>query len=361
MSKSYEIKSEEKKNGSQIELLIEIKEAELQKERESAISELSKEVEVKGFRKGKVPADLVVKEIGEARIFERCAYRVINDTYLSLIESGKYQVITHPEISVTKLAPGNDLEFKIVLTVAPETILPDYKKIAKEVKKDESTEVTDKELDEHINRILENHARILNQTKHQHDHKDGKCEDCEKEGEEKKEELPKLDDELVKKFGDFKDVDDFKTKLRESLQEEKKSQSQQKRRTEIIEKIIKETKVDVPEILVDAELDRMMAQLEADVSRMGLQKDQYLQAINKKEDEIKNEWRDDAKKRAVMNLVLPDIAKQENISPDKEEMENEISKIKEQVKDQKIDDLQLKVYVASVMTNEKVFEFLENL
>jgi trigger factor len=378
MSTSYTITKEEKKDGSQIELTIEVAKAILEKERESSIKELSADVELKGFRKGKVPQDLVIKEVGEARIFERSAYRVINDIYIVLLEKGDYNVITHPEISVTKLAPGNDLEFKMVLTTAPEITLPDYKKIAQTVKKETDLAVSDTELDEHIAKILTQHAQMQKQMKHTH--KDGEaCADCKVEGDANKEKaeidtkegvakkeapLPELTDELVQKFGDFKTVTDFKKSLTESLTEEKKNQANQKRRTEIIEGIINVTKVDVPEILIDAELDRMLAQLESDVSRMGLNKEQYLQAIQKTEDDIKKEWRDDGKKRAIMNLVLPNIAKAEKIVPEKDAIQKEADHIKEhhmKDSDSKIDDLQLQVYVASVMTNEKVFEFLETL
>lgn len=365
MATPYSIIKEEKKEGSQVELLIEVNHEEVAKERDAAIRELSESVEVKGFRKGKAPQEIAVKEIGEERIFERSAYRIINDTYMSILEKETYAVITHPEITVTKIAPGNPLEFKLLLTVAPEISLPDYRKIAQNVSKETSLELTETELEDHIKRILEQHARVLRQTKHTHDHSDGTCKDCETEKEDAEKEdasLPELTDELVKKFGEFENVADFKAKLKVSLAEEKKNQAQQKRRTEIIEGIISETKVDVPQVLVEAELDRMIAQLESDVTRMGLSKDQYFQAIQKTESDIRAEWKNDATKRAVMNVILPEIAKKENVIPEKEDIEKEVSHIKaHHMKDMKIDDLQLRVYVASVMTNEKVFEYLETL
>ena len=366
MAIPYKINKEEKKEGSQIELTIEVSIDSLEKERDSSIKELSADVELKGFRKGKAPQDLVVKELGEAQILERSAYRVINDVYMALLEKGDYNIITHPEISVTKLAPGNDLEFKMVLTTAPEASLPDYKKIASSVKEEKVAEVTEKELEDHITKILTQHAQTQKQMEHTHK-KDEECEECKndekKDDVEKKDKpLPELTDELVKKFGDFNTVDDFKKSLKESLTQEKKNQTQQKRRTEIIEKIIDETKIDVPEVLIDAELDRMIAQLESDVSRMGLNKEQYLQAIQKTEDDIKKEWKDDARKRATMNLVLPEIAKVEKIVPEKEALQKEVEHIKKNhMQDSKVDDMQLQVYVASIMTNEKVFEYLENL
>jgi len=373
MPTPYIITKEEKKDGSQIELTIEVKKESLEKERSSSIKELGSDIELKGFRKGKAPQELLIKELGEAQIYERSAYRVINDIYIALLEKADYNVITHPEILVTKIAPGNDLEFKMILTTAPETTLPDYKKIAKLVKKEDALDLTEKELDENITKILTQHRQMQKQMKHSH--KDGKeCKDCEEEDKNAdkdasdkdsvKEEgsLPELTNELVQKFGDFKTVDDFKKSLTKSLTQEKKNQAQQKRRTEIIEGIINDTKVDIPEILVEAELDRMLAQLETDISRMGMNRGQYLQAIKKTEDDIKKEWRNDAKKRSIMNLVLPEIAKAEKIVPEKDDIQKEMDHIKKNhMKDSKIDDLQLQVYVASVMTNEKVFEYLENI
>jgi trigger factor len=165
-----------------------------------------------------------------------------------------------------------------------------------------------------------------------HEHKEG--EDCDTCSTEKKEELPELNDEFIKKLGDFKDVDDFKTKMKESIGQEKAAHTVAKRRQEIVDGIIKETKGDMPDSMVEEELQGMLSQLMEDVKRMGVtNEEEYFKAINKTKDELKEEWKGDATKRAMMNLALPEIAKAEGIKPDAEKVEEQINMIKEQHKE----------------------------
>lgn len=357
--KLYTIKNEEKLDGSKVKLTIELSKEAVGKEEAEAIKEVSKTVELDGFRKGApVPKDILVSKVGELPILEQAAYRAINKMYMPMLEEKDFKIISQPEISITKISADNPIEFTITLTLLPEVTLPDFKKISKSVKKDEVKETTDKELDEHVDRIRTSYAQNMSQMPH--DHKEGEdCETC-----SKKEELPELNDEFVKKLGDFKDVDDFKTKMKESIKKEKEQQATGKHRQEIIDGIIKETEGDIPESMIEEELNAMLAQLMEDVKRMGItNEEEYFKAINKTKEDLRNEWKDDARKRALMNLALPKIAKSEEIKPDKDEVEKQINLIKEQHKENadKIDEFRLRVYVESALLNEAVLKYLEEL
>ncbi len=101
--------------------------------RVEAIKHLKEHLDLPGFRKGQIPDDILVKTVGEMRLLEETAEVALGKEYGNIVEETKLRPITRPQISVTKLAVGIPLEFKMTLTLEPEFDLPDYKKIAQEV------------------------------------------------------------------------------------------------------------------------------------------------------------------------------------------------------------------------------------
>jgi len=353
---NYKITKEEKLEKSQIKLTVELADEAVSHYEEKALADIGKDVKIDGFREGKVPTDMIKEKVGELAIKEQATRYAIQDVLFPIIQEKDIKPIVEPGITINKLAIGAPVEFIVVLTVVPEVTLADYKKIATQVKHEKSEDVTDADLEAHIERIRTNHAQNERQL---HNHKEGEdCKECKENPD-----LPELNDEFVKKLGDFKDVEDFKTKLRSSMQEEKEMQSRHKRREAIISEVIEKSEIELPEVLVEQELGAMLAQLEQDVSRMGIKDlEDYYTAINKTAEEIKTEWRPDAEKRAKMNSILPAIAKEEQILPNEEEVTKQIETIKEtHLKGQEVDEFKLKVYVEGVMVNELVLKYLEEL
>ena len=141
--KTYTIKNEEKLDGSQVKLTIELSPEIVAKEEPESLKEVSKTIEMDGFRKGAaLPKDVIVSKVGELPILEQSAYRAINKMYMPMLEEKEFKIISQPEISITKLAEGSPVEFTITLTLLPEIKLPDFKKIAKEVKNEDVEETT---------------------------------------------------------------------------------------------------------------------------------------------------------------------------------------------------------------------------
>ena len=122
---------------SQIEILVRIPAEEFNNFIEKATLDLGKELEIKGFRKGKAPKEMAEREIGPGRILEEAANQAIKENYLKAISENKIEAIFKPEIEILKLAIGNPFEFKAKISVLPEVKLPDYKQIASQVKKRE--------------------------------------------------------------------------------------------------------------------------------------------------------------------------------------------------------------------------------
>ena len=316
--------------------------------RASAVRHLGRDIELPGFRKGKAPAHILAGHIGEARILEEMANRALGEHLPKLFDEHTINAIGRPHITITKLAPKNPLGFKLTTAVLPEITLPDYATIAKEHRsiQQESVTVTDKEVEDAIRDI----RRRVQMTEDQK----LKTEDRGTETEN----LPELDDAFVKKLGRFDTVADFKKKLTEDITRFKEQQVREKRRVVLIEDIAKKTKAEIPALLIDAELDKMLARFRDDVARVGATWEEYLEQIKKTEADLRKEWRADAEKNATTQLVLNEIAKQENLAPDNKAVEREVAHLKSHHPD--ADPRGLEIYVRTLLTNEKVFEFLES-
>ena len=345
----------EKRDNSVVDIIAELSAEDFATYRGQAVQNLGEKVEVKGFRKGNVPEGMLVKQVGEPAVLEEMSQLAISAAYMELIKEHKINALGRPEVSVTKLAPDNPLGFTITTTVMPEIKLPDYKKIAGKVMgaKDDN-EVTDKEVDEAIDHLRKMRAGAPSCCT------DEKCEDN-KCGQEKKEpELPELNDEFVKTMGDFKDVADFKAKLKDNIGQEKQARAAEKKRIDALEQIMDKTKVDVPEVLTSYELDKMMHQMEHDIAMSGMKFDEYLEKIQKTKETLRIDWKETGEKRAKMHMVINAIAEEEKLAPTDEELETETQKLMEQYKDMKdIDEANVRMYVAGILTNQKVFELLE--
>lgn len=345
MQQTYTINST-KKEGSQVRLEVEVPVATLEKFRSETIKDISKEIDIDGFRKGAAPEKLVIEKVGAMAVTEKIAYRTINNLVPIILSNEKLDALTMPSISITKIAEGNPLVFVMEVSVLPVIELPDYKKLATAIPVEETIVVEDKEVDEYIEylRRQRGHAEAM-----------AKGEKIDPE----KTELPTFDDAFVATLGDFKTVDQFKDELRKNMLTEKTNHAAEARRIKIIESIVDATTTDVPDVLVDQEVDRMLAKFKHDIERFKMTPEDYLRELKKTEDDLKAEWRPDAMKRAKMQLILPKIAEAEKITVDEKEIEHELTHIKEH--DASINDMHARMYLRNVLTNEAVFKFLETL
>ncbi len=169
--------------------------------------------------------------------------------------------------------------------------------------------------------------------------------------------LPEITDEFVKSIGNFQTVAEFKEKLRDNLKVEKKVENKNKNRSKIVDRISAETKVEVPDILVESELNKMLMQLRETIERAGMSFDDYSKHIGKTEVDMKKDFESDAQKRAVMELALFEIGKKEGLTPTEEVINTEVDKLLAQYPG--ADRNRAIAYIEQVMTNEAVFEFLE--
>lgn len=350
---------------SEVKISGEIPYEEVQKERSGAIKTLGQNVSIDGFRKGHAPEAMLVKHIGEMAILTEMAERAIGHMYPHVVEAHDLEVIGYPKIEITKIAPENPLGFTATVAVLPKVTLPDYKKIVKELNKDKaSLTVTDEELDKKITDILRQKAAYERLQKKAAASVDveGEPEVTETDTPEAELVPPPLTDEVAQSIGQpgqFADVADFKTKLREHLTIEKERDVTANHRATLTDKIIEGATIDLPAVLLDAELRQMSAQMEEDLTRAGLKLDDYLAHIKKTKEEILKDWTPTAEKRAKLQLILNEIAKIEKITADEKLVENQTKDLLEQYKDANAD--RVRTYVSTILQNEAVMKMLEEV
>ena len=310
--------------------------------KERALDHAAEHVEIDGFRKGKAPREKVEQQLDPMRLLSEAAQNLIADIYPAIVLQNELKVIGSPNISITKLAENNPLEFVITTATFPEITLPDYKKIAKDAHKEElSFEVTDEDVQASIDQVLAMNPQAP---------EEGAEDDTPNKAE--------LTDEFVKTLGEFENVEDFKTKLRENLGAQKEQEARAKRREAMMLELIEKSTFDIPELLITSEQEKMIAQMKDDVMRMGLEYSEYLKHMKKTEEELKTEWRDDAEKRAASELILKEIARVEEIKPDEQKVAQQIEMIKEQY-GQSVPEDNIRLYVESIFINEAVLGWLE--
>jgi len=347
--KKYKIIGTKNLPDSEAEIEVEIEETHIHTHRPKAMAKIQKEVNLPGFRPGHVPEAMIIKQVGDLFIFNEMADMAINDAFPEIITEAKTNFITMPNVQITKIAVGSPLQFKIVGPIMPEIKLADYKKIAvKESKeKAEPTEATEKELEETIEEIRKNYA-LKN-----HNHAEG-----EEHKADEKLDLPEVNEEWVKKLGAFATVEDFKNRIKEGIQKEKEFKAKDKKRMSILEKILEDSKITMPKVLVENELRKMHAQFEDDIARAGLKVPDYLKHLKKTPEDLKKDWTPDAEKRAKVQLIITKIALDEKIEADPEVVKREVDNLLKTYKD--ATEERTKAYVEMMLTNEKVLEWLEN-
>ena len=427
------------KSEAEIEVILPFSEFEPHLKR--AAVAISERVEIEGFRKGKAPYDVVKNKVGEAVIYDGAAELAVRRTYPEVVTGIREQEqetkkdftpIGRPEITVTKLAPGNEFAYKIKLALLPAVTLPDYKSIAQKIgaKKEESS-VDDEEVEKAVQWLRESRTTLVTVSRKaqkgdrvevdfQIRHDGVKIEGGESrnhplilgehrflpgfedeltglEAGEKKEftlvapadwrdknfagkpldfsaemklvqerRVPELTDEFAKNLGNFASADALRQNVREGLAAEKKEKETQRIRATIIEDIASRATMEIPEVLVAGELEKMFTEMKSSVEQMGMKWEDYLLHIKKTPQELETEWRGEAEKRVRVALCLRAIATAEHIEPTEEEIAARSTQTLQQYQTsddaaKNIDPNELKEYTRGILKNEKVFEFLEGI
>lgn len=326
---------------------------------EEQLKDRAKNMVLPGFRKGEAPMELVQKHINKEILKQDAAKDLVAQALAQIIIENQLKVIGQPNIELQEIKDGEDLSFTAQLVVLPEIQIDSkYKDAISKLNKDAGvTEVTvsDEDVANVLLHLRREKARILTLEAMQKD-KNVKMPDFASIPEDK---LPQLDE---KDFKDLTGTDteaDFKSKVKENIRAEKEIAEKEKRRGAIAEELIKHCKVDLPDEIVEMELERANAQMQQDLQMMGMTLDIYLSQIQKSKEDFEKEMREAARRRAILQLALDKIAQEEDIRPSPEEVQKETEHALSHNPNANKDEMM--AYVDAQLSNEKVFNFLENL
>lgn len=410
---------------SQLELTVSLSPDELVKYLDAAARELSRQNPIAGFRPGQAPRDMVVRELGREKVNEAAWGLAVKEKLGEVIMARKIDFIGEPKVSQV-LPQDGGLTFTATLAVVPQVESGDYKKInipLAEVKIEEK-EVVDVLEDIRKSRaqnlpvarpaqkgdrvevdfvVKKGGQPVENGESKQHPFVLGEGHFIEgfednivglKEGENKnfsltapanyhnknlagqqidfevklnlvqERKLPELSNEFAKSLGRFASLEELRANVTEGLTAEKKLKAEERRRAKIVEALVKNVNVELPQELIEMEMGKMTAELSESLGRMSLNLDNYLKHINKTPEELKKDWQPQAEKRVKAALVLKEIATRENIEVAETEIEERLSSLMRQAPPvapgQNLDLTALRGYVKNVIRNEKVFELIEN-
>ncbi len=306
---------------------------------DKAVKEISSRTEIPGFRKGMTPEKILINKIGEGEILEEAAQLTLQEAWPKILEEEKIEALGRPEIVITKLARGNPLGFKIKTAILPEVKLSDFKKIAGEIaaRAENVPETSEAE----IGKVLE----YLRKSREKNPAVGGSSSGGGGA-------FPELNDEFAKSIGNFENLDGLKKTLGANIKLEKTIKLREKKRMEMLDRIASTSEISLPPVLVEAEKEKMFAELKKNLAGLGLEWGHYLGHIKKTEEELGAEWKNEAEQRVRRGLVLREIARVEKIEVSEEELGPEAGG--------ELDQKGSMDYAYGIIRNEKVFKLLEN-
>lgn len=413
---------------SQVELTFMITPADYEKDVQQAAVRLSERAAIKGFRPGKAPYEMVKQQLGEQKILEEALQPIVQREYFKAVQKEKLDAVGAPSVSVQKLAPGNDLQFSATVAILPALTLPDLTSIKIETKDvsvgekevgetlDNLKKMQPKEVIKHGAATKEDkvviamemfldkvpveggqapqHQVYLNEAHyipglaeqliglkkddakefalnfpadHYQKHIAGKNVDFKiKVNDVFTLEYPMLDDAFAKNLGQ-ESLIKLKEILLANLTREAEQKEDQRVEAAILEAVIEKTEFgELPDILVDSEKRKMFYELKNDLERRGVGMEKYLMDIKKTEEQISADFTDGAIKRAKAALISRQVAKDNNISVSKKELDKEVTTIKQAYAGEKNIEENLKRpevldTIAATVQNRKVVQFLKGV
>lgn len=177
---------------------------------------------------------------------------------------------------------------------------------------------------------------------------------------------PEIGDEFAKSLGEFENLEALKKNMEKGMKEEKEQKHKEERRTKILDKIVEYVETDLPEVMVQEEVQKMMLEFDQQIQSMGMNLDQYLVQLKKEKKDLEKDWEPQAEKRVKSALALKEIVKMEEISIDAKDVEVEMNKTLQYYKNVKdfeknVDMERLYSYTKGVLENEEVFQLLEKI
>ena len=390
---SFTVENLEEKN--MVKLVIESTAEEFEAGLNTAYNKNKSKISLPGFRKGKAPRKMIEKMYGAEVFYEDAANSIIPDAYAKAADECGLELVSQPKINVTQLEAGKPFIFEAVVATKPEVELGQYKGVEVTKAVTEATDadveeelkrvqdqnsrtvaVTDRAVKDGDNTVIDfegfvdgvafeggkgtdypltigSHSFIdtfedqiigmnigdekeINVTFPEEYHVDdlkGKPAMFKVSVKEIKEkQLPELNDEFAQDVSDFDTLAEYKDDLKNKIADRKSREAKAKQEDEAIAKIIESSKMDIPDAMVDTQVNRMVEDFAQRLQQQGLSVEQYFQYTGMTADKIMEEMKPEAVKRIQSRLVLEAVVKAENIETSDEEFEAELKKMAEAYK-----------------------------
>ena len=385
----------EKLEKNMAKLTIEVPAEELEKALQNAYLKNRKQISVPGFRKGKVPRQMIEKMYGPEIFYDDAANALIPDAYAAAVDECELELVSRPAISIEKIAKGEPFVFTAEVAVKPGVTLGQYKGI--EVEK-EDTSATEEEIQAALNKEQESNSRTI--TVEDRAVQDGDMTVIDFEGfadgtafeggkgtdypltigsgafipgfeeqligaeigkevevnitfpeeyhakdlagkpavfkctvkEIKVKELPELDDEFAKDVSEFDTLEEYKADLKKKLEEKKAEEAKGRKEDAVIEKIIEGASMEIPDAMVETQAEQLVDDFAQRLQMQGMSMDQYMQYTGAGMEAMIERMKPQAVKRIQSRLVLEAVAAAEQIEIGEDEIEEEIGRMAEAYK-----------------------------
>lgn len=382
----------EKLEKNMAKLTIEVSAQELEKALEDAFLKNKNKISVPGFRKGKVPRQMIEKMYGPEIFYEDAANALIPEAYSKALDECEEDIVSSPDIEVTQIEKGKPFIFTAEVALKPEVKLGKYKGVKVEAA---DVAVTDEEVDAAIQRERENNARNIEVT--DRPVKDGDITTLDFEGfvdgvafeggkgedypltigsgafipgfeeqlvgaeigkevevnvtfpedyqaedlkgkaavfkctikEIKEKELPELDDEFASEVSEFETLDEYKKDVKEKLTQKKEKDAKDAKEAAVIEAIVADSDMEIPEAMITTQQRQMIDEFAQRMQMQGLSMEQYFQFTGATMDKMMEQVRPQAETRIKSRLVLEAVAAAEGITATDEDFEEEIKAMAE--------------------------------
>ena len=394
----------EKLEKNMAKLTVEVPAEEVEKALQAAYMKEKNKISIPGFRKGKVPRAMIEKMYGAAVFYEEAANILIQDNYAAAMEESKEDIVSRPTIDIVQIESGKPFIFTAEVAVRPEVTLGKYKgvqvtKIDTTVTDEEVEAALEKEQQKNSRTVTVTDRPVANGDTAVIDFEGfvdgvafegGKGEDYpltigshsfidtfeeqligKKVGEEvevnvtfpeqyqakelagkpamfkvtikeiKVKEYPELDDDFAQDVSEFDTLDEYKADIKKNLEEKKAQEAEADKESKVIEAIVNDSEMDIPEKMIEAQSQQMVEEFAQNIAMQGISFDQYMQFTGTTVDQLTEQVKPQAEARVQSSLVLEAIVKAEKIEASDEEFDEEIKRMAEryQMEADKVNEL----------------------
>lgn len=340
-----------------VEVTVTVPWTDLQQTWDQTLQRMAQEVELPGFRKGAAPLPMVEQNLG-IKLQDEALKTAMPNFLIEVLKGTDIVPIDYPKYDVIFFTKGQQFQFKATITNRPQISVGNYKTI--KVVKPTPKSVTEEEITRVIDDLYkrwQGKQSLATQNQNATGSTPIQSGSISFQGNGQ---AAGPNDEFARAMGALS-MTDLKGKIRKDLESNVSYNNELDFEEAILQEVEKITTVELPEILIQDELNRMLVSLQRRVADMGLLLDDYLKSQGKTLEQIKNEWRVQAEKNVRMELGLSEIARMENVTISDEELKAEIDKIQDQKIKAQFEAQEPKLHLRHALRQTRTLDLLKKM